>query len=332
MAINWRKFRQTLRYANTAAHQEIMADLDAIAGYDKREDNLKQRRQNVLILASALLSGLLLPIILKAAFGTWPQPSFWLLPMWVMMAFQCYILLGGVSLALSIFLGLDHHVQYTVDKYRHTTAALTLSMLGRDIAQTEIVNVTLACNALKQRRWLEFLRLIKTQAHPQRLGWKIESFTDRWLMLSGKLLDGSLFNLAVTEYEVRSYGYKRGRSGKSKPKSKPKSKDLRLNLILTVPRKKYGALPVLQDEALGAIKLPESAKVKRLKVGDRRLHLAVKLDPSGKDMTYQVITMMFLSLYQILNLARKLSKQAGQPLHSARVSVTLPNSVTPHMD
>jgi len=147
---------------------------------------------------------------------------------------------------------------------------------------------------------------IQTLPHPGKRGWKLDIFEDQWLTLEGKFLDSTNFFLTVTELNRRAYGT--NARGKSKSKNKPKGTEI--NLKLSFPSKKYGSIHVIQKAAPEAVKLPEQVNLKRMKVTGKAIDLTVNTPHFFKqEQMYQTITMMFLSLYQILNFAKLLSKK-----------------------
>jgi hypothetical protein len=84
-------------------------------------------------------------------------------------------------------------------------------------------------------------------------------------------------------------------------------------LKLSFSPRQYGAIKVLREEAQGAIQLPPGVEMKGLKMTDKAILLNVKIPPDSgaknQEALYKIITMMFLSLYQILNLAKMLTKK-----------------------
>ena len=150
---------------------------------------------------------------------------------------------------------------------------------------------------------------IQTLPHPSKRGWKLDIFEDQWLTIEGKFLDSTNFFLTVTELNRRAYGWNTV-NNKSKWKSKDKYKGTEINLRLTFPSKKYGATSFLQQAAPEAVKLPEEVNLKRMKVTPKAIDLTVNTSHFFKqEEMYQTITMMFLSLYQILNFAKWLSRK-----------------------
>jgi hypothetical protein len=79
---------------------------------------------------------------------------------------------------------------------------------------------------------------------------------------------------------------------------------------LSFPSKKYGSIHVIQKAAPEAVELPQKVNLKRMKVTPKAIDLTVNTPHFFKqEEMYQTITMMFLSLYQILNFAKMLSKR-----------------------
>ncbi|MGB7416620.1 MAG: hypothetical protein WA902_20625, partial [Thermosynechococcaceae cyanobacterium] len=171
---------------------------------------------------------------------------------------------------------------------------------------------------------------VDTIPDPHRAKWKIDRYADPWLQMQGQFLDQTRFQLEITEFTVEKYGWKRGRSGKSKFKRKTKSKGLEISLILQFPRSKYGAISILSESFAEAITLPDYAQIKRLKVASNHLLLIVKTPPLFEQAAFaakpqeleqrqqeainqadQLMTQMLLSLYHGLNLAKKLSQSAS---------------------
>jgi hypothetical protein len=147
---------------------------------------------------------------------------------------------------------------------------------------------------------------IQTLPHPSKRGWKLDIFEDQWLTLEGKFLDSTNFFLTVTDLNRRAYG--RNARGKWKSKNKPKGTEI--NLKLSFPSKKYGSIHVIQKAAPEAVKLPEEVNLKRMKVTGKAIDLTVNTPYFlNQEEMYQTITMMFLSLYQILNFAKLLSRK-----------------------
>jgi len=184
---------------------------------------------------------------------------------------------------------------------RYELSKKILSMVNRDRTPNSNVKILIHFTPAGKMG-----KKIQTLPHPGKRGWKLDIFEDQWLTLEGKFLDSTNFFLTVTELNRRAYGFNANR----KWKSKNKAKGTEINLKLSFPSKKYGSIHVIQKAAPEAVKLPEQVNLKRMKVTPKALDLTVTTPHFFKqEEMYQTITMMFLSLYQVLNFAKLLSRK-----------------------
>ncbi|HEY9880963.1 MAG TPA: hypothetical protein V6D29_21065 [Leptolyngbyaceae cyanobacterium] len=212
----------------------------------------------------------------------------------------------AVGLGMAIWGGISRQrlVKINVPNYRYELVIRLLQMLLRDMAPSQPVNLKLGLTPVELPA-----KKVDTIPHPSRARWSIDRYTDPWLELSSELLDGTRFTLSATELFQSHHGWKRGRSGKNKYKRKPKPKGHLLSLNLAFSRRKYAAVTQLSD-LHGAVKLPSTARLKDVENRENKLALEVKSSPPpSTDVLYETISLMFLSVYQILNLSRELSKQ-----------------------
>ena len=308
MAVDLKLFRKNLTYQRTAPVKQLAIDMGAIAKIDK-EAEAKQKRFQILLIATIVVA-VLLAIVLGAANA--PSP------------FVMMILIVGLAAGVYFGIMLARYSRINVPNYRYGTLSKVLPLLGHDLESNANVNVKLILSKATEKK-----KRVDTIPHPSRSGWKIDRFQDDWLAAQGQFVDGTQFVLTATELAVAQHGWKRSRSGKMKHKRKEKSKALELSLTLNFPRRKYGAISVLKNEAEEAIQLPDFVQLKSLRVKDNSMYLKVKTPPwvdrlphSNKtwgsenmhsvqsiEELYKTISMMFLSLYHILNLARTLSKK-----------------------
>lgn len=231
------------------------------------------------------------------------------------MALLAIALLGLIVGIIVASIKRGQYVAINIPNYRYQLLPILLSMLARDMDQQSPISTHMVLSPPLQAQKCSF-----KGPHPHRANWTLQLYEDQWLTLQGELLDRTQFQLLATELWVTAAGWKRGSSGKSKYKTKSKPKGFELALSLRVPRKKYGALPVLTSEAWNAVQLPQNCTLKRLEVDDNKLYLRVKMlaPPDIPDIQverlYQTITMMFLSIYHILNLAKALSDDKTEAL------------------
>lgn len=290
MAIDLKQFSTHLTYQTTASVSSIREDLTAIIAFD-RQAEARQKRFNIILICS-IIGGFVSCFLIAFVIGI-------------------VTLIGCVGVAIYAGIMLNKYKRRNLANYRYEVLQKILTMLDRDMERDAPVELTLVLSPPTDKT-----KKTQTTPHPHRSGWKIDHFRDRWLMIDGYFLDETQFTLIATELHITQYGWKRSRSGKSKYKTKSKPKAHELELTLTCPRRRYGAMTVLHQDARDAIQLPPSVRLTRFKLSDHRLMLATKTPPwtssQEEDALYQTIAMMFLSLYQVLNLARLLTQSSGR--------------------
>jgi hypothetical protein len=283
MAIDSKTFQKTLTYTATACSKQIFQDLEAIAKIDKEVEKNKSKFTAIFFIS--LIGAFIL------AFLTPTVPAL------------RFLVVGCI---ISMVVGNIFMVRYSrlhIPNYRYELLKKVLSMLERDRKQDTDVNINLILSSPTDKT-----KQTSTGSHPYRQGWNIKFFQNEWLNLEGKLLDNNRFQLTLTElYQIAS-----GRNFRGKYKSKTKAKGGEILLKLVFSQRQYGAIKLLKQEAQEAIRLPEKVRFRSLNVTDKAILLKVKLAPelmNNQAVLYQTITMMLLSLYQILNLAKLLSKK-----------------------
>lgn len=300
MTVDLTQLKQSLLYQTTAPIPQVVTDLKQVMAFDQQIEQT-QRRWTMAMTACIVgaLGVFILGMILVDNSAIAPLLFILLVP----------LILGAIITGWQR----SKYVNINIPNYRYRVVPKLLAMMMRDMEKPGTVRIHLGLSPPIRSEKCTF-----SGPHPQRQGWKLERFQDVWLTLEGQFLDNTRFGLTCTDVWVRQSGWKRGRSGKNKHKTKTKPKGFLLELTLTAPRKKYGALPVLSQEATGAVQLPPNCTLKGLKVTDNRLSLEVKAALFATDAAvlseelYKITTMMFLSLYQVLNLARVLSTDKAE--------------------
>lgn len=207
---------------------------------------------------------------------------------------------------------------------RYELVAKVTDLLGKDMSPD--AQFDLALNLLPQDDKSKYVRDGKAGR------WNVKHFHDPWLVLEGRLLDGTKFSVHMAEKHQARSCRKRGRSGKMKFKSKSKNSS-EMTLYLKVKSEKYPQLATLGEAAQGAVQIPTWAAIKSLDVTAESLNLRVttptawnvepppppadaatdnkkpKLRSNTSADGSELVMSMFLSLYQILNLARAISKR-----------------------
>jgi hypothetical protein len=296
MTINLDLFRQHLIYETNTSPESIDRDLEQIANLD-RESELQKQKYNSYATYFGIAIGICVVLFFLSGI-------FEIVPLTLISILVGLISIIGLIWAL---IQAARHGKFDLANYRHEVTSDIVKMLSRDMPQDANISVRLVLSSPTQKN-----KLIETIAHPYQSGFKIDTFEDEWLKIRGTFTDNTDFDLTATEISQTKYGWKRSRSGKSKYKSKTKSRGTDINLIMHYPVKKYGAIKVLKEDLVNAFKLPQDVLLKKLKQGEKNLNAIAHVPGNFSDnkvLIYQTVAMMFLSTYQVLNLARVLSKK-----------------------
>jgi hypothetical protein len=280
MALSLDQFGQKLVYENSATVATIGQDMLSLRGFDKVHEKLQTRW------------GCGGALCLVAGVPTLFTPVF---PLGIAL-----IIFGIVSLFVY-----GYHRKRNLEDRRYETVANLLHLLGRDIGKDTPLQARVDLRKPTEKSKLRSTGTIGI--------WKVKYYTDPWLHLHGRLLDGTSFSCQMTDLvQVRS-AWKRGSSGKSKLKTKEK-KWLRTTVRLRVKPKAFPGLKEVAAGAEAAVRMPPGVIVRRFSCGEDELLLKTgtkrewdaKLR-SGTDMLSapETVALAFLSLYQILNLARR---------------------------
>jgi hypothetical protein len=301
MAINLKTFAKDLTYQADTSVRQIFKDLKELA-------EIKQLAEKKVAYFRTWAVGLWYGIVLSIIVGFFAAANnialLLFLTEWMSVGFFMFLILIITAIFCSVKQSYYNKLKLRDDRYE--LPKKIVSMVNRDRTPNSNVKIRIHFTPAGQMG-----KKTQTLPHPlirigRKQGWKLDIFEDQWLTLEGKFLDSTNFFLTVTELNRRAYGT--NARGKSKSKNKPKGTEI--NLKLSFPSKKYGSIHVIQKAAPEAVKLPEEVNLKRMKVSGKAIDLTVNTPPFFKqEEMYQTITMMFLSLYQILNFAKMLSKK-----------------------
>jgi hypothetical protein len=285
MPIDVAAFHKTLTYTATASAAQIFQNLDELTEIDKQIENKKSLATIILVIgAIALFSSFFLLGI---------NPTLGVI---LLVGSSVAVIVGGILLAR--FSRLD------IQNYRYELIKSLLSLVSRDSQDNAAFNINLVLSSPTAKN-----KQISSSNHPYRRGWKVQLFQDQWCNFAGELLDGNRFQLTLSELNRIASGT----NPRGKYKSKTKLKGSEIILKLSFSPRQYGAVKVLREEAREAIQLPPGVEMKGLKMTDKAILLNVKVPPDSgaksQEAMYKIITLMFLSLYQILNLAKMLTKK-----------------------
>lgn len=299
MPINLKEFRKQLIYQQSATSVVISRELRNIRELDRLAER-EQKKYGELALyffLGALGTFILILVTSNSLVGS-------SIPIVTLLLF---ILTIGLSITFTYFLSRRiYYSRSNLPDYRYDLANKLLEMLTRDIDKVSNIDVYLSFLPSTDKQHKQ-----STNPHPSKSGWKIDSYQHQWLRMQGKFLDKTRFTLTITALSKTQYGWKRGRSGKNKYKSKTKPVGLDVGLTLNYSQKQYGAIKVLKNEINAAIKVPIFCQIRNIKVTDKSIHLLVRVSPHLAEKSpeiYEAITTMFLSLYQVMNLAKALTK------------------------
>ncbi len=281
-------------YQTTGAVAQILEDVGRLEERDKHHEQRMGQWGAVAGLGGLLLvSGVILGVATSFASG---------------------VLIGGLlaSGAIALIVGLVVRFQYgrgNFDDKRYRLLGKLLHLIGKDTAQEAQLQVRLDLRRPDTRD--KFVS--EGSAGP----WKVKFYRDPWLQLQGRLLDGTSFQVAAIELSQYRSRWKTSASGKSKHKSKTKTATEAVLCLRPKITKYEHAVQFSAEAAKDAVKLPDWVALKSIDITDRGLTLKVKakapwnIASRGKQPErdgVHMIAMMFLSLYQILNLSRAMSK------------------------
>ncbi|RKG52792.1 hypothetical protein D7X30_32730 [Corallococcus sp. AB011P] len=295
MALDTSEFKKTYVYETRAPVTEVLADLKTLGALDA----WAERRRILMGIGSFVFVCLSI--------------SFVILLKWLLSA--AFL---ATSIALCILWARSKHTD--LENRRYGLVAVLLQRFQVDLDANAPVDVKLDLAPEDAER--------KCVGKLKRGRWDCEDFTDAWLSLHGRFADGTHLHLFVVEHVQKRKRYGRGSSGKTKLKTKRKGKTL-LQVGLRVKPERFPGLADQRANAKKAVRLPPEVILSRLDVAQDRVAMRALLGRDGRDWVVRrpkpaspseptvlppndasrVVTMMLLSLYQVLNH----SSSRGQP-------------------
>jgi hypothetical protein len=321
MSINLEKIQQTGRFQSTAIPEQLVLELKQLDMFNaevKRKVAFYGRLATGYTLG-AVLSGVL--FLFGPIFLGFLAPAFLLrlLPFFGFLGVVLTIMAFVFGSIRGRFKGLE------LAEYRYELAKFVVEILGRDLDKYAMLSLSLSFKPND--------RVEHTVPHPRKSGWRIDFFSDVFLQVEGKFLDGTEFVIKFTEL-MRE---KKGRNINGKFRVKPVNKGMHISILLRVKGSVYGDLSRFDgafDSRVTSSKLLRFAQggiLRKLKLKGKVLQLVVALPeasplrfaPSvfmgGKSQTtlqmgqvkdvQRVFSCALLNSYQILNLARLLEKE-----------------------
>ncbi|ABA21148.1 conserved hypothetical protein [Trichormus variabilis ATCC 29413] len=300
MAIELSNLRKDLLYTAQSPLANILDDLQQIAEIDQlSEMKQKEYGKKALFYFLGILTSCTLLFILLVASNNHPIFSLSMIGLFL-------VTLALIIACISALVKRSRYKKTNISNHRYDLTKQILQMLARDMDKASTFDLKLSFQPIEIDN-----NKIGTNPHPYKSGWKVDNYRHEWLHLQGQFLDKTRFNLSLTQLSKKEHGWKRGSSGKQKYKTKTKAIGLDVDLKLSYPQSRYGAIKVLQTEINSAVKLPQSSTLRLLKVTDKAINISARIAPQfleSQNALYETIAAIFLSCYQILNLAKLLSK------------------------
>ncbi|AUS99121.1 hypothetical protein CLI64_01185 [Nostoc sp. CENA543] len=300
MTVELEEIRKSRIYTVKSSIKNVLDDLQKIAELDSFAEIQQKRYGKIALFCFLGIVALFVILFVISLLLTNTELLGVILLLSILIAF--FLIIYGIYTLFMYF----KFQRLNLQNYRYDLTKKVIQMLYRDIKEDALIDLGLSFKSLDKVE-----NKTGTIDHPYKAGWKIDSYTQSWLTIKGQFIDKTYFELSLTEILKKQYGWKRGSSGKSKYKSKSKSGGLDISISLTYPKKRYGAIKLLQQEVNHAIKLPISSSLRRLRITDEAIYITARVAPqfvNAQDKVYQTITAMFLSSYQVLNLAKMLTK------------------------
>lgn len=231
----------------------------------------------------------------------------WLLLLVFNPAFFIFAVIGGIIALVVMQL---RSSSLDLPNYRYELADRLVALLSRDMDITS--RATLKILFKKQ-----VAHPVKTIPYPRRADWKIDICDNEWLKIKAPLLNGLWVQLSLTERYRKRYG----RNINGKLREKYQQRGLEIKLGIRLPKQGYPDLSQVSADLPQMVRLPTAATLKQLTLSSDLLKIKVLIpnwlggartvsmtwpqDPSEDSIqqVYQVILMMLLSAFQILNFA-----------------------------
>ena len=288
MSIALDQLEKTSIYNTTGNATEIVEDIGSVNEIDKKAEK-KVKLYNTLTIVFFIIGML-------ATFLSEEIPN----------AFVIGIPL--LILALVFFFMRRSAGKLDFEDYRYEICQELVRLVSSDMGSDEPISVDMKLKEVKG---------LKPINETTRAGWSIKSYHEPWLTLEGKLLDGTKFNIGVLEKLELREKWKRKKANKIK-----KKKSQKISVRLRFKEGKYSELNTIKPEHMGqAIQLPEGFMAGEFNSTGTEVRLSVSsptwkalFPPYGEGIVdlsgpmAQATAMMFLSIYQVLNLAKEMGR------------------------
>ncbi|MDA7541203.1 hypothetical protein N8639_00015 [bacterium] len=298
---------KNLAYEKSTNFGEIQADMDHLHFFDKHHEDKekKHRLWMILFIVATLALGFLACICFL-------NLSFLIVSAGILCvagALTCLVYAVIHGRALSV------HSRLNLDDKRYRLMSELTRLISVDMSETEALNARLV-----------FGRHDRDEAFVKKgeIGyWNVNFFVNEWFALTGRLLDGSKFSFSIKEKQQNRSRTSRSASGKTKHKTKVKNAE-EILMIVRPKEKRYPHLEKLVPEAAKALQIPGYAELKSFKFQQSSIVLKLSIRElschcwgHGENIDQQVkervnlLAMMLLSVYQLLNLCRDINKKSN---------------------
>lgn len=300
-----RSLAADLKYNQNQTVDKILQDIDGIRKFDAvHEEHEREAAKHGLIGAAVMMGGIGICVgggLVGDTLGTG------IIVVGAICAFA-----GFVYMVMSIITKFKN-AKFNLDDKRYECLGGLLKLLSADTAKD--ANVAAAIDFGNDIRDDLLLRIGKVGP------WEVKYYESAWFSLTGQLLDGTKYSISIKEKIQQRSKSKISASGKHKVKHKSKSGE-EISLRVRVKAKRYPNLADVAADAQAAVQLPNYAAVKSFKFDatDIALTVSIRDELSQQHNLWrsvksnapekvaeqvnervQLIAMMMLSVYQVLN-------------------------------
>ncbi|MFP2959612.1 hypothetical protein ACLEPN_17655 [Myxococcus sp. 1LA] len=301
MAFNIDRFRKERIYRCSGPIAELRDDLERLRLLDIDVERARKNwRQSALICLAATV----VIFLYRLTLNEWAGDELALrITLW-----SGLVLLAGTVGCFIVYLRFR---RLDLENRRYTLASQVLHRLRRDIGPDAPVKLVLDLTPMDSSEK-------SLGKHKTSTGWNAENFSDPWLTLQTRLLDGTHLRIAAVQRLQKRSRTRRSSSGKYKTKYRKDSWAL-FQVQLRVKAERYPDLARMEPEARGAVRLPGGVAVDKLQVGEDRMSLRTLAEtewdagPNTQSNAVdgaKIVVMMLLSLYQVLLYSKELGNQA----------------------
>lgn len=294
-----------LKYQRAATIPEIQRDLERLRTFDKHHE--KRQSFHLKLMAMLIPVSLILVFVTGLLFVRGSGSLSWL----------CAIAaVTSVAGAIFVVVKYSQHKRLNLEDKRYECLNEFLRLIAVDANQNQTFNASLVFG--KHNRKETFVRAGKVGR------WDVKYYVNDWFTVSGRLKDGSRFSISIREKQQDRSRWKH-KKGNAKLKSKVKNSE-EISLIIRPKEKRYPDLVKLVPDAPKSLQIPEYAELKSFSFQQQAIVLRLAIRGSciwksslqgNQSINRQVkervnlLAMMLLSVYQMLNLSRELQKNAG---------------------